>query len=74
MRYEFMLLDRDWGCLLLSVCFRKIDLLPRVTVSDMTGAFLIDVGFLMLNLDLCILNEVQRQINREHRERKRRNL
>jgi hypothetical protein len=32
------------------------------------------VGFLMLNLDLCILNEVQRQINREHRERKRRNL
>ena len=42
---DIVILEKDWGCLSLSVNSRKIDFLPRITLSDMTGAFILNVGF-----------------------------
>ena len=66
-----MLIEEDWGCLDLSINFRKIDLLPRLTISDMTGATILNVGFLMLTLNLVVLDEIGRRLNKEVRQRKR---
>lgn len=65
-----MLIEEDWGCLDLNISFRKVDILPRLTVSDMTGAWVVNVGFLAFTLSLVILGDVARQLNREVRRRR----
>lgn len=52
---------RDWGGCDLSLDFKKIDLLPRITVSDMTGCFVLNLGFLMLTFNLCIYDSATRE-------------
>ena len=65
-----MLIEEDWGCFSLNISSRKIDILPRVTISDMTGAWLLNVGFLAFTLSLVVLEEQARQQNREVRKRR----
>lgn len=65
-----MLIEEDWGCLDLNISFRKVDILPRLTVSDMTGAWVVNVGFLAFTLNLVILGDVARQLNKEIRRRR----
>jgi hypothetical protein len=52
---------RDWGGCDLSLDFKKIDLLPRITVSEMTGCFFLNLGFLMLTFNLCIYDSATRE-------------
>ena len=70
MNKDIMLIEEDWGCLSLNISARKIDILPRVTISDMTGAWLLNVGFLAFTLSLVVLEEQARQLNREVRKRR----
>lgn len=74
MNREILLVDEDWGCITLSINFNKIDVLPRITLSDMTGATILNVGLFMFTLNLCVLDRVQREMNRRYREEKRRNF
>ena len=66
-----MLIEEDWGCLDLNISFNKIDILPRFTISDMSGAWVINLGFLAFTLNLVILDAINRRLN--HEVRKRRN-
>lgn len=68
---DIMLIEEDWGCLDLNISFRKVDILPRFTISDMSGAWVINVGFLAFTLNLVILDAINRKLN--HEVRKRRN-
>ena len=52
---------KDWGGCDLSIDFKKIDLLPRITVSEMTGCFFLNLGFLMLTFNLCIYDSATRE-------------
>lgn len=70
MNKNIMLIEEDWGCLDLNISFRKVDILPRITVSDMTGAWILNIGFLAFTLNLVILDEVGRMMNREVRRRR----
>lgn len=65
-----MIAEQDWGCIDLNINFDKIDLLPRITISDMKGAFVLNVGFFMLTLNLVVLNKPNRALNREVRKRR----
>ena len=65
-----MLIEEDWGCIDLNISFRKIDILPRLSISDMTGAWVLNVGFLAFTLNLVILGYAARQLNREARRRR----
>ena len=66
-----MLIEEDWGCLDLNISFRKVDILPRFTISDMNGAWVINLGFLAFTLNLVILDAINRRLN--HEVRKKRN-
>ena len=68
---DIMLIEEDWGCLDLNISFNKIDILPRFTISDMSGAWVINLGFLAFTLNLVILDAINRRLN--HEVRKRRN-
>ena len=68
---DIVILEKDWGCLSLSVNSRKIDFLPRITLSDMTGAFILNVGFLAFTLNLVILDRNMRPANRRARQERR---
>lgn len=37
---DIMLYEADWGCIDIGITPQKLDLLPRLTISDMTGAFM----------------------------------
>lgn len=67
---DIMITEQDWGCIDLNINFNKIDLLPRITISDMKGAFVFNVGFFMLTLNLVVLNKPNRALNREVRKRR----
>lgn len=70
---DIMLIDEDWGCLDLSITPAKIDVLPRITMSDMTGAFLVNVGFFIFTLNLVVLDKDMRELNRECRKHRNNN-
>ena len=61
---DIILLNRHWGSIDLHISFNRIDLLPRITLSDITGVFVMNVGFLMLNLNLVIYDREFREFNR----------
>lgn len=69
---DIMLYEADWGCIDIGITPQKLDLLPRLTISDMTGAFLINVGFLIFTLNIVVLDGPAREMNRE--ARRKRNL
>lgn len=52
---------KDWGGCDLSIDFNKVDLLPRFTLSQMTGCFFLNIGFLMLTFNLCIYDSATRE-------------
>lgn len=67
---EIILFDKDWGNLVFSFCLAKMDVLPRVTLSALTGASLINVGFLFFTLNFTIWGDDIREFNRKNRESK----
>ena len=70
MNKDIMLIEEDWGCLDLNISFRRVDILPRFTVSDMGGAWVVNIGFLAFTLNLVILDWVHRKLNSEIRKRR----
>lgn len=55
----------EWGGLHFSITFKKIDLLPKFTIAEMDGCLILDFGFLMFNLNLCVLSEEFREFQRK---------
>ena len=70
MNYDIMLIEEDWGCLDLNISFHRVDILPRITVSDMRGAWVVNIGFLAFTLNLVILDWVNRKLNSEIRKKR----
>lgn len=57
---------RDWGGCDLTIDFKKIDVLPRITLSQITGCNLIlNIGFLMITFNLCLYDSEMREFNRK---------
>lgn len=63
---DLKLFEEYWGNLIFSFCFGKIDVLPRVTLSQLTGAFIINIGILFFTLNLTIWDEGMREFNRRN--------
>lgn len=51
---DLKLFEEYWGNLIFSFCFGKIDVLPRVTLSQLTESFIINIGILFFTLNLTI--------------------
>lgn len=62
---NILIADKEWGGCHLDIDFKKIDLLPRITLSDLTGCLILNVGFLMLTFNLCIYSSDMRELNRK---------
>lgn len=63
------LLSRDWGGCDLTIDLKKIDLLPRITLSQMTGiSLMLNIGFLMITFNLCLYDSEMREFNRKVKE------
>lgn len=62
--------DNGWGNLLFSVCTSKIDILPRITASALPSAHavVINMGFLMFDLNLTLWGKGMREFLRKERE------
>ena len=58
---------RDWGGCDLTIDLKKIDLLPRFTLTQITGSLIINIGFLMLTFNLAIYDSEMREFNRKCR-------
>lgn len=58
---------RDWGGCDLTIDLKKIDLLPRFTLTQITGSLIINIGFLMLTFNLAIYDSEIREFNRKCR-------
>lgn len=57
---------RDWGGCDLTIDLKKIDVLPRITLSQMTGInLMLNIGFLMLTFNLCLYDSEMREFNRK---------
>lgn len=59
------ILSKNWGGCDLAVDFRKIDLLPRFTISEITGCFVLNIGFMMLTFSLCVLSNEVREFQKK---------
>ena len=70
MNRDIMLIEEDWGCLDLNISSHKIDILPRLTVSDMSGAWVVNLGLFAFTLNLVILDRNNRALNSEIRKRR----
>jgi hypothetical protein len=63
------LLSRDWGGCDLTIDLKKIDVLPRITLSQMTGiSLMLNIGFLMITFNLCLYDSEMREFNRKVKE------
>ena len=70
MNRDIMLIEEDWGCLDLNISSHRIDILPRLTVSDMSGAWVVNLGLFAFTLNLVILDRNDRALNSEIRKRR----
>jgi hypothetical protein len=60
---------RDWGGCDLTIDLKKIDVLPRITLSQMTGInLMLNIGFLMITFNLCLYDSEMREFNRKVKE------
>lgn len=60
---------RDWGGCDLTIDLKKIDVLPRITLSQMTGiSLMLNIGFLMFTFNLCLYDSEMQAFNRKVRE------
>ena len=64
---DIMILDKDWGGCHVNIDFHKIDLFPRITISDLTGCLVLNMGFLMLTFNLCVYGQEMREFSRKLR-------
>lgn len=65
---SIVIFDCDWGCLVLDLDFRKIDILPRLTVTDLPSFGIItNFGFLCFTLNLSVYYRNTRRFIRRHR-------
>ena len=62
---NILITDQDWGGCGLDIDFKKIDILPRITLSDMVGSLVLNIGFLMLTFNLYIYSSDLREFNRK---------
>jgi hypothetical protein len=62
---NIMLTDKEWGGCHLDIDFRKMDILPRITLSDFTGCLVLNIGFLMLTFNLCVYSSDMKEFNRK---------
>lgn len=51
----------------MTIDLKKIDLLPRFTLTQITGSLIINIGFLMLTFNLAIYDSEMREFNRKCR-------
>ena len=58
---------KEWGGCDFTIDLRKIDFLPRVTLSQVTGCIFLNVGFLMLTFNLCLYDSKMREIVKEEK-------
>ena len=56
--------DKEWGASNLLIDFKKIDILPHFCISQMTGLYLLSIGFLMLTFNLIIFDSNMRRMNK----------
>lgn len=64
---NILITDKEWGGCHLDIDCRKIDILPRITLSDFTGCLILNIGFLMLTFNLCIYSSDMKEFNRKIR-------
>ena len=62
---NIMLADKEWGGCHIDIDFRKMDILPRITLSDFTGCLVLNIGFLMLTFNLCVYSSDMKKFNRK---------
>lgn len=62
---NIMLADKEWGGCHIDIDFRKMDILPRITLSDFTGCLVLNIGFLMLTFNLCVYSSDMKEFNRK---------
>lgn len=62
---DIKIINAEWGYLGICVDFNKIDVLPRITASSLQGAFLLNIGFLMLSLDFFVYSKEMKEFNRK---------
>ena len=61
--------ERDWGGCDLTIALKKIDVLPRITLSQMTGInLMLNIGFLMITFNLCLYDNEFKEFNRKVKE------
>lgn len=60
-------LKREWGTLQLGVSSDMIDILPRITIVDIRVAWVINIAFLMLSLNMYILGKEFRELDKNTR-------
>lgn len=60
---DIILFEKNWGNLIFSIDWKKIDLLPRVTASSITNAFIVNVGFFAFTLNLIVWGKSMRKFN-----------
>lgn len=65
---DIVLLNKYWGSIDLHICLSKIDILPRMTLSDIRGVLILNVGFLMLSMNLAVYDKEFREFNRRREE------
>lgn len=52
---------KDWGGCDICIDFKKIDFLPRFTLSELTGCMFLNIGFLMITFTLCVYDDNMRR-------------
>ena len=67
---DFNIANKDWGSVDITITLHKIDLLPRFTLSEMTGiSLMLNIGFLMFTFNLAIYNKHMRRFVKEVKEK-----
>lgn len=66
---EIVLFEQDWGNLVFSFSFNKLDVLPRITMSFVPRASIVNIGFIFFTLNLTIWDDKMREFNRRNIER-----
>ena len=59
---------RDWGGFDLTIDLKKIDFLPRITLSQMTGCVFLNIGFLMLTFNLSLYDSKMQEFVKQEKE------
>lgn len=68
---DIKIAQKGWGGCSICLDFKKIDILPRVTISDLIGCLYINIGFLMLTFTLCIYDYNMRKFVKELENREK---